>query len=50
MRKMIIAALVAGLLWLVGSPVVNAGDNLPDGNGALPVMMIGGDIPPDGNG
>lgn len=50
MKRMIVAVLVAGLLWLVGSPVVNAGDNLPDGNGALPVMMIGGDNLPDGNG
>ena len=50
MRKMIIAAVVAGLLWLCGSPVVSAGDSVPDGNGALPIMMIGGDNVPDGNG
>jgi len=51
MRRLILAALVASLLWLsVGHVVVVAGDSLPDGNGALPIMVIGGDNLPDGNG
>ncbi|MGH2403004.1 MAG: hypothetical protein ACRDGN_00945 [bacterium] len=53
MRKMLAAVLVAGLLWLFSGsagPVVNAGDSVPDGNGALPIPLIGGDRVPDGNG
>ena len=53
MRKMLVAALVGGLLWLSAGlvgPVVTAGDNGPDGNGSLPVILMAGDNGPDGYG
>jgi hypothetical protein len=54
MRRMVLAVLVAGLVWLfAGSagPAIFAGDNGPDGNGTLPALILmGGDNGPDGNG
>jgi hypothetical protein len=53
MRRMIISALVAGLLCLFAGfagPAIIGGDIVPGGNGAVPITMIGGDIVPGGNG